>query len=245
MTRSVGTLKPGFSLLETVITIGVIALLLAIALPVLGGARGIARSAAALSALRQHATVFASYTNEHRGIYPVLASPLGPQEPAATQGYSYFSMSEYWPVAMASRYYNSPPYADIFYDPRVKRAEIIKSLRPTEYRYSCTFFARPDYWDEQTRAGQSQLGAVRVDEVTRPSAKALLVLPGPMPTGSDRGLRMALADGSATAPDPARREPGVRSGDGKGRWPDVGALHYNDSIWGLHTLRGVRGTDLR
>lgn len=61
----------GFTLVELLVVIGIIALLIAILLPSLNKARKAARTAASLSNLRQLIIGVHGYKNDHRGAYPV------------------------------------------------------------------------------------------------------------------------------------------------------------------------------
>lgn len=67
----------GFTLVELLVVIGVIAMLLALLLPALGAARRAAKSAQCLSNLRQCALGFQQYAGENNGIIPVIRTNNG------------------------------------------------------------------------------------------------------------------------------------------------------------------------
>lgn len=66
--------RVGFTLVEVMVSLGVIALLLAILVPTLRGARKSAEEVVALSNLRGIGVVFERYTQANRGFYPFIQS---------------------------------------------------------------------------------------------------------------------------------------------------------------------------
>ncbi|MCC6423976.1 MAG: type II secretion system protein [Phycisphaerales bacterium] len=75
--------RQGFTLVELLVVIGVIAILISLLLPALNKARQQARSVTCLSQLRQVCLGFVMYAQEHRGILPPYAvgHPNGPVYP--------------------------------------------------------------------------------------------------------------------------------------------------------------------
>jgi prepilin-type N-terminal cleavage/methylation domain-containing protein/prepilin-type processing-associated H-X9-DG protein len=63
--------RPGFTLVELLVVIGIIAILISMLLPALAGARESARSIRCLSNLKQLGVVLTMYTQESRGVMPM------------------------------------------------------------------------------------------------------------------------------------------------------------------------------
>jgi prepilin-type processing-associated H-X9-DG protein/prepilin-type N-terminal cleavage/methylation domain-containing protein len=88
--------RTGFTLVELLVVIGIIALLIGILLPSLSGARESARSVASLSNLRQVGIGLLAYRNENRGFYPRHSSPSSqvPRTRWADDIYQYVQSTE-------------------------------------------------------------------------------------------------------------------------------------------------------
>jgi prepilin-type N-terminal cleavage/methylation domain-containing protein len=67
--------RPGFTLVELLVVIGIMALLIALLLPSLRRARMAAKDLSCLSNLRQIGTAFQTYANQYRGAWPKPATP--------------------------------------------------------------------------------------------------------------------------------------------------------------------------
>jgi prepilin-type N-terminal cleavage/methylation domain-containing protein/prepilin-type processing-associated H-X9-DG protein len=128
-----GRRAPGFTLVELLVVIGIIAVLLAILLPAMNRAREQARSVACASNLRQLGMAMVMYTNENKGRFPFHADIGG-------------MFNEDWIWWQASRDPRQSAIARYMgqFDPQVFRCpsddvEVRPRILTEPYRYSYTF----------------------------------------------------------------------------------------------------------
>lgn len=85
--------RRGFSLIELLVVISIVALLMALAMPSLARARSLARQTVCQSRLRQWGLAFAAYAAENSGFYPHTdgRDRCGDEEPFSREG-----IADYW-----------------------------------------------------------------------------------------------------------------------------------------------------
>lgn len=255
---STGAASRGYTLLETLLSISITAILLALLFPSLGAFRDSARTAKSLSNIRSHASIISIYTIDWRDTYPYFTYPqatrtvLRAEQAGVVVEVPYFWAFQYWNVALADSYYDGQPFHDSFYPPTYPDGLGTREWRfgPTPYHYACSFLARPEFWNPARRTYQKdQLGPNSAQDVVFPAAKALLTASypvAPLP-GNIVGFEMSnplaigFVDGSAANVPANRCTPGYPNGDGSFNFP----MHQNTWPPGLHTIDGARGRDLR
>lgn len=232
----------GFTLVETLLVIGMVATVAVLAAPWLSRVRAAGRGAATLADLRSHGAVFAAYTIDHKDLYPSFADPMATASFLWVNDrplrFAYFESHALWPAALAPGYYENQ-FAHRSFGP--------SGWGPgpaTCYWYSASFIARPEFWNRDTRIGPVQWGATGAGEVAFPSHKALLVSVYPwgwsLTAAEARPVvPLARADGSAADLARAAIAPGYPTAEGA--WP---GSFFQFPLPGMHTLDGVRGRDL-
>lgn len=255
----VASRRPGFSLIEVILVVVIVALLVALSAPGLAGARRRAVGVSTAANLASSGQLVTQYLGDWKERFPIVFDPAGEERPYSCGGVErshharsgYFLNSELWYRALCGGYFDGPG-APAALRPAERPADGPGPARP--FVLPCAFFASPDFWDLATRLDERQYRATALPEVVYPSKKALLLsmywmyesTPGPIRFGRDFGrwskvpaLRVDLSIAEPTLGD---FEMGVLMGDGAG-W---GRMHTFDagSYPGYHTERGVRGIDL-
>jgi prepilin-type N-terminal cleavage/methylation domain-containing protein len=184
------TMRRAFTIVEVMVTVGVIALLLAILIPTLRGARKSADEIVVLSNLRGVGVVFERYTQANRGFYPFIerGSTLQIVPPGEPEGVS-LSTNDPWvaryawvtvmhEVAPWREHYatwvsrrgqrgDGPPWGD----PTVP-GELYP--RWPSYHYSNSFVADPAVWSGNAGASEDMLRPQRASSTAHPGSKALV-----------------------------------------------------------------------
>lgn len=247
----------GFTIVELLVVIGVIAILLGVTIPVLIGARAAASEAQSLANLRSIGQTMGSYAaafDDHApfGYGGTVKQPTG-RDVGASWGAIWLADAN-WPVLVAPVAGWEENYR-VWISPGVDlRDGIADGIDPDDpnwtswsffhsvsYRYSNSFVADPKLWAGEGAGvvpDESLIRAVRRAEVRSPSSKvmfhdadrAYLTEPGP-----DDPRPLGFADGSAALhldTDAAEPVPNPLRDDNR---PD--RLRYHD------TPDGVRGRD--
>ncbi len=240
--------RPGFTLIEVLVTIVLVSLLLVLLLPGLRGVRKSSWMTVSESRIRQHAVVFHQYTSDWRDFWPAVTVPDATYSVVyddATPYYiRYFDANFFWSVPLARPVYGTTYRDDAIHSP----------AHPTErgypsYRYDASFLADPDYWRPETRVGPSQWRATRAAEVLFPSDKSLFIdfdtnrvdLPEyTMRLGPPYIL--SFCDGSAGAFPGDKLARGYAGGTGPWGGTSSGSSMLPDGP-GVMTIGGLRGRD--
>lgn len=208
-TRS-ARLAGGFTLVELLIVIVLIALLVSLALPALGRARAAAREHAATQTIRQLNASLALYTHDYAELYPFFATPGKPFGPIEFRGFNvggqYFQTQRwYWASAVVPDYFSPRTaiepveYAENLKDMRGYPEWIVASL----YHVTSTMFAHPEFWRGDRNAVSlddlRHLRPTRAAMVRFPAQKGIMAQDLAGGRGTPAGLTTAVAAGDASA----------------------------------------------
>ena len=202
-TKQAETLRRGasaFTLLELLVSIAIIALLLAVLLPALSGARASARDATCIASLRSATVEVQGFADAHQGWVPSVPKWVDPHSvgnvlPQARLDYpdgsyvqmSYFPAGRWWAAAMladglsigawtcsgfdATEHLNTR----YFYNGQPVFYAMGQPVPLSTYEMSEAFRAHPRYWSRgRARTSPRELVPQRIDQVAFPSQKVLL-----------------------------------------------------------------------
>lgn len=210
--------RAGFSLIELLVVVSIIAILVAIALPVLVGSRRTATQTVYLAINRQLVTATRLYANNNDDRLPYMATPGDLHGPIVARGYtlevSYFAgQSTMWASIVVPEYY----------EPRDAHIEVEYGLYPpgehygwpgapeeifrTQFRLTSTAFARPEYFRTvEPPDDYVMLQPTRWSDVAFPSNKGIIVEyemrssahPAGYQTTKEKQAIVGMGDGSAS-----------------------------------------------
>jgi len=168
-------LTRAFTLVELLVTIGIVLLILGILLPAFARARGSAEFIKSLSNARQLGQVVSMYA-ERSGFYP--ATEDGRLYPTGGPGneqiaFGYWQIYETWTGVV----YDLLPYhqaVEAFVSPASPRLGELLFPWPTSYHYSTSFAGQPRLWAIGASAQDALRHSVTSHQVQFPSSKVLL-----------------------------------------------------------------------
>ncbi len=251
----------GFTIVELMLCIAVLALVLALLLPALQASRREAQNAVSEANLRTHAQIFALYSADWREVFPYVTDPRLPETTLRVESrgwqmnIKYFEAFNFWNWGLADGYYGGDPFHPSFYPPAYWPAHGVDAPPPyawSGYYLGCSFLADPNFWNPSTRTGQTQWRPVRTDEVLYPSRKGLLIAAYPLEADfhakglvdswPDLRATFARVDSSLARVGLGAILPPMESGDGV--WDPPAGYHGGWWFPILHTLDGARGRDI-
>lgn len=172
-------LRSGFTLIETLLIVAILALVLALVLPTVSRFREGTRDSRSLSHLRQLHMAATLYGEHHREAFPYFATPGDPWAPIRLNGRiydppNYFrTLSFNWPTLIRD-YHDDPrsllrPDLASEYDPDT-------GIIATRFWLTHTAFARPEYWNDDNTPDDLRLYAsTRWSDIAFPSQKGLFL----------------------------------------------------------------------
>lgn len=201
-----------FTLLELLLSIAVLALLIAILLPYLAASRRSARALTDLSVMRSLVIATDAYAASSRDTFPFFATPGDLTGPVRIRDVDFpaplyfFTQYKYWTTLLIPDHTDLPPAAVEFPGMRdvLRDAGFPDWVVATRYRISATVWAAPAYWsDTPPLPSPAILNAQRTADVRFPAQKGLLLdIGSPVLNAAHSGRNptdasIALCDASA------------------------------------------------
>lgn len=223
--------------------IAVVAALLGLLLPSLGGVRQRAQATGSMSNLRTHVQTMWAYTADYASL-PVFADPV--EGGVITVGgreieTSYFNEKYMWSAGLADAYYGGQLAHDSFFPPGYPYADI-------PYSYTISFLARPEFWNrESRRVPYSQWRPVDLSLTAYPADKGMFLNGAQARVGEGRldvrdttfEVGVGWVDGSVSRQQYGQLRRPITSGIG--RVPGRKTSLYGIPV--IHTVDGALGRD--
>ena len=253
--KPINTSRPGtrthrvYTLVELLVSIGIIALLIAIIIPALAGTKQLASQLTSAANLRSIGQLTEIYTQSNADAYPW--GYAGTNSCGVPTGFApIWNMSSQWTLIMANTV-GQEALKDIALAPSANR-ESAPCTEPPSYTYSHSFLADAETWsgtakptnkDDSDDPAARLLGGIEVHDVLSPSAKVIMWewelpyltrVPRTRGPDLDEQTPILFTDGHAETHKPADASPAVPN-------PFTDS---DDPTARLHnTADGVRGRD--
>lgn len=244
----VSGMRPGFTLIELILVMALLAILVSLLLPTLDHARRTAQRLDPIADLRSHMQALNTYSIDYDDQWPFLTDPDATytifRHPSGRAGpIVFFGVTNMWHWPLLDGYY-AEGGADVFVaaGDRTEFGDRLDGVF-SSYDYSATMYSRPEFWNLATRTGPDQWRPVRVSDVRFPSQKGGLYYDESEVESSGVWVRLrrpiGFCDGSAVS---------VRYEDITRPYPK-GDGHWWGSFDGFgirvrHTMDGAYGRDI-
>lgn len=180
----------GFTILELIVTVAIVALVVAITVPILGSVRGQGRQVRCISNSRECLQATMAYATDHDGQTPILAD-RSTDYTFENAGYqlAYFDQSLHWPMAMEgylgsaghviTQCPSSPTTYALTVDPgyaATMGGHPAGYVMPSGFWLSRAMLARPAFWEPPFQVGNRALyRGARLSDVRYASDKGLMI----------------------------------------------------------------------
>ena len=176
----------GYTLIELLVAIGIIALLIAIIFPSLRPAKDSARRTRNMVVCHELLMSLHMYTSDNNSFFPYFATPGDPDGPIRVREFdfqddlrSYFRAQDtFWPSLIYPDYFSSRDDLETndLYESYHVEANYPEYIVISHYFLTDTVFAVPEYWvSDEPPDDLSLLHGVTIDDVQYPSDKGELV----------------------------------------------------------------------
>ena len=237
----------GFTLVELLVTLAIIAIVVSLLIPHVASVRARAQNLQSTANLRSHVLTVSTYAGDYAESAPFLTDPRATYTVLRGGGevvtVPFFTLFCSWNVGLADNYLGQ--------NARHESLVVPWAARPWPfvlYFYGDTCITRPEYWRyESRRADGSQLRSTNLAEVLFPSQKGVIYELGwasghrPSRDPGRSNVRFGLVDGSARE----FRSSEIRSGyvygsQMPGQSPPTG---WGSALPVMGTIGGVHGRD--